>query len=68
VTQPEPGALGAALLAGYATGLYDDLEEISKRTAGTQTVYLPDPGRAALHQKRLESYRKLMALLLEQVY
>jgi hypothetical protein len=60
--------LGAALLGGFAIGLYDDLEEISKRCSGTQAIYNPDPERAALHQERLESYRKLMGLLLEHVY
>jgi xylulokinase len=68
VTQPETGTLGAALLGGYAIGLYDDLDEIAKRCAGTQAIYLPDPARAALHQERLEKYKELMALLLEHVY
>jgi xylulokinase len=68
VTQPEPGTLGAALLGGYAIGLYDDLEEISHRYAGTQTIYTPDPARAALHQERLEKYKELMGVLLEHVY
>ncbi len=68
VAQPEPGTLGAALLGGYAIGLYDDLEEISRRCAGTQMVYAPDPERAALHQERLAMYRKLMELLLEHIY
>ena len=68
VAQPEPGTLGAALLGGYAIGLYADLEEISARCAGTQSIYMPDPARAALHQERLEMYHKLMGLLLEHIY
>jgi xylulokinase len=68
VAHPEPGTLGAALLAGLAIGVYDDMEAISKKYSGTGTVYTPHPERAALHQERLESYRKLMALLLEQIY
>jgi xylulokinase len=68
VAQPEPGTLGAALLAGLALGLYDDMEEISRRYSGTEAVYTPHPERAALHQERLATYRKLMALLLEQIY
>jgi xylulokinase len=68
VAQPEPGTLGAALLAGLALGLYDDMEEISQRYSGTEAVYTPHPERAALHQERLATYRKLMALLLEQIY
>ncbi len=68
VAQPEPGTLGAALLAGLAVGVYDDLEEASKKYSGTNRVYTPDPGRAALHKERFELYRKLMALLLESIY
>ncbi len=68
VQHPEPGTLGAALLAGLAIGIYDDMEEVSKRYSGTKAVFTPDPNRAALHQERLEAYRQLMALLLEHVY
>jgi xylulokinase len=68
VEQSEPGTLGAALLAGLAIGVYDDMEAISIKYAGTGAVYTPDPERAAQHQERLETYRKLMALLLEHIY
>lgn len=68
VAHPEPGTLGAALLAGLAIGVYDDMEAISRQYSGTKTVYTPDAKRAALHQDRLETYRKLMALLLEKIY
>jgi len=68
VAHPEPGTLGAALLAGLATGVYGEIETVSERLAGTAAVYEPDPDRAALHQDKLELYRSLMALLLEHVY
>jgi xylulokinase len=68
VAQTEPGTWGAALLGGVAIGLYDDIEEVSHRYAGTQTIYQPDPDRAALHYERLQEYRKLMGLLLEHIY
>jgi xylulokinase len=68
VAQPEPGTLGAALLAGLALGVYDDMEEISRRYAGTERVYTPDTHRAELHQERLATYRRLMPLLLESIY
>lgn len=68
VDHEEPGTLGAALLAGVAIGLYDDMEEVSKRYSGTKKVYTPDPKRAALHQEKLERYRLLMKLLLEHIY
>jgi xylulokinase len=68
VAHPEPGTLGVALLAGLAIGVYDDMQEISKRYSGTKMVYTPNPERAALHQDRLETYQKLMGLLLEHIY
>ena len=68
VGHPEPGTLGAALLAGLAIGVYDDLEEISRRLSGTQKRYLPNPERARLHQERLGKYRQLMTLLLEHIF
>jgi xylulokinase len=68
VKHPEPGTLGAALLAGLAVGVYDDLEEVSRQYSGTAQVFLPNPERAALHQEALEKYRKLMTLLLADYY
>jgi xylulokinase len=68
VKHPEPGTLGAALLAGLAVGIYTDLEEISRKYSGTKAVYEPNPRRADLHQERYEKYCKLMALLLEHIY
>ena len=68
VAHPEPGTLGAALLAGLAVGVYDDMQGISRKFSGTQSVYHPHPERAAQHQERFETYNKLMALLLEHIY
>jgi xylulokinase len=68
VAHPEPGTLGAALLAGLAIGVYGDLEDISRRLSGTETTYLPNPERAERHQARLETYRQLMDLLLRHIY
>jgi xylulokinase len=68
VSHPEPGTLGAALLAGLAVGIYDDLEGISQKYSGTSAVFTPNPGRAAMHQEQYRKYNQLMALLLEQYY
>ncbi len=68
VKHPEPGTLGAALLAGLAIGVYDQIEEVSTLYSGTEQVYLPDTSRAALHQERFEKYRKIMQLLLDNIY
>jgi sugar (pentulose or hexulose) kinase len=68
VTQPEPGTLGAALLAGVGIDVYPDLDEASSALAGTSRVFEPDPSRAALHQERLETYRKLVPTLLATTF
>ncbi|NPV85776.1 MAG: hypothetical protein HPY45_07175 [Anaerolineae bacterium] len=67
-SQPEPGTFGAALLAGYGIGVYRDLETASRKYAGTGKVFTPQPGRFALHQKRLEIYRRLVPSLLHTVF
>jgi xylulokinase len=63
-SQPEPGTFGAALLAGLAVGVYDDLGQVSLRYGGTSQVFDPNPSRAALYQERIEQYRKTVATLL----
>lgn len=68
VDQPEPGTLGAALLAALATGVIDDLEEAALAFAGTAGVYEPDLERAALYGERIEYYRKTVSTLLEALY
>lgn len=68
VDHPEPGTLGAALLAGLAIGIYDDLEGISRKYSGTQQVFKPNPERAAFHQEQFQKYNHLMGLLLGQYY
>ena len=58
VKTEEAGTLGAAILAGAAIGIYEDLEAVSKSFSGTRKIYEPDPGRANLHMERLAAYRK----------
>ena len=65
VSQPEPGTLGAALLAGVAVGVYSDLEAISRTLSCTSCVYEPDTARAALHQERMRTYQTTVAALLQ---
>jgi len=65
VGQPEPGTLGAALLAGVAVGVYSDLEAISRTLSGTLCVYEPDIARAAQHHARMQTYQATVAALLQ---
>jgi xylulokinase len=66
--QPEPGTLGAALLAGYGVGIYKNIDEISAICSGKGKVYQPDPRRAEQHQDRLELYRRAVPGLLSTVF
>jgi xylulokinase len=64
-SQPEPGTLGAALLAGVAIGSYNDLEAISRALSGTSRVYEPDIAHASEHHARLQTYQATVAALLQ---
>ena len=68
IEQQEAGTLGAAILAGLAIGIYDNLEGISRSLSGTGKVLVPNPARAAAHQERLEYYRKTVGTLLRELY
>lgn len=68
VRHPEPGTLGAAILAGYAIGIFHDLEETSLRLAGTGKVYEPQAARRERYAEKLEQYRNLITTLVRNVY
>ncbi len=58
VDQPEPGTLGAAILAGLANAAFQYLDETSQAFAVTSRVFEPDRVQAECHQERIEYYRK----------
>jgi len=64
----EPGTLGAAMLAGCAIGVYEDMEAISTQLSGTTTVVQPNLKRAELHQAQFADFQRLMTVMLEHVY
>ena len=64
VNQPEPGTLGAALLAGFASGFFDDLEQALKIFTEVSRRYEPDPNRADLYRGRIQFYRSILTDLL----
>ncbi len=68
VEQQEAGTLGAAILAGVAIGIYDDLEAVSRKFSGTGKVHEPEPARAELHRERLAHYRKAVGVLLREIF
>lgn len=56
VDQPEPGTLGAAILAGNATGVYPDIEAASVRLAKVARSFDPDPRRREAHRENMQRY------------
>lgn len=48
---PEATALGAALLAGVASGRFRSAEEAAASVSRPTTIYEPDPARAAAHER-----------------
>ncbi len=68
VKQTETGTLGAAILAGYATGIFGDVDEVSKEFAGTLKTYYPNTQRAKLHAKKIGEYKKTISLHIRDMY
>ncbi len=57
-------ALGAAIFAATAAGLYPDVEAAQRAmAAGTEAVYRPDPARARHYDAVYADYRKLGAFV-----
>lgn len=53
-------AIGAAVFAATAAGLYPDIFTAQKAlSAGTERIHKPDPARVAIYNKLYEKFRKL---------
>ena len=59
-TADEAGALGAALCAGVAAGLYDDVGAAMRGTTHILRRHEPDPARAAVLDERFSLYTALI--------
>jgi len=59
----ELGALGCAMAAAVASGVYADLREASGRMTRSVFRAEPDAARAAVYAKKFELYRKVSAAL-----
>ena len=53
---------GAALLAGYGTGIYPDLASAAKRLTGIAGTYKADPDRHDLYKSRAEEYLHILEM------
>ncbi len=63
--QPEPGTLGAALLAGLAAGAYPSLDQGAERLIAPARRYEPDAQRASLYEASLRAYQAAATSLLQ---
>lgn len=64
----QSGALGAAMFAAVAAGLYGRVEEAQKSMGnGFITTYTPERVNALIYNKRYQRYRELGAMLEEQL-
>jgi len=59
----ECGLLGAAILAGAATGAFDSIDQGVDCFVRRDRVFVPDRARHALYRDRLADYRRLFPLL-----
>jgi xylulokinase len=62
---PEAACLGAALLAGLGTGVYENLEQAVARTVHYDREFLPQADRVACYSERYANYRQLYPQLRE---
>jgi len=59
----EASALGAAILAGTATGVYNSYEEAIKATVKIEATYRPRPEIHRKYRRQHETYRRLVKAL-----
>ena len=59
----EASALGAAILAGVATGIYTSYDEALGAIVKIKAVYLPRPEIHRVYQRQHEIYKQLVAAL-----
>lgn len=58
--QEEPGAWGAALLAGVTAGVYESAGPVSESTQRVARRFEPDEERAPLHEERIALHKDIV--------
>ena len=61
----EATALGAAILAGYAVGIYDDIPKAAERLIQWDKTFTPDPANHAVYQSMYGTWREVYACQLK---
>jgi L-xylulokinase len=59
----ELGAMGAAICAGVAVGLFGSFEEAAARMVRVTRVVQPDPGVRSLYEEKYARYRRFVEVL-----
>lgn len=59
----EFGPWGAALVAGYGVGVFDDLAEAAARSTGVAQRHEPDAGERAVYDRMTEHYGEVLSAL-----
>ncbi len=65
ILQPQGAPLGAAILAGQAVGLIQDLPAAAQQWAKAGKAIRPRPGRTRILKQRLDRYQRLLHQLKE---
>jgi xylulokinase len=55
----EAAGLGAAILAGAATGVYESVNDAAKSLAKVRQTFEPNPKFSEIYAERLETYRRI---------
>jgi xylulokinase len=63
----EAGVLGAAMIAGKATGVFADYEYASRKLVSRDRVFEPNAARHRIYRERFEGYRQLYPRLRETI-
>lgn len=61
----EATGLGAAILAGYGVGIYQDISEAAKELVRWDKTYTPNMENYSIYEKLYKSWRKVYAMQLE---
>ncbi len=68
VAVDEPGCLGAALLAGVGTGLYEDIPSAIRQTVRVTGRSVPEEAAAALYRERRAAFNDVYRALEARLY
>ena len=53
----DAACLGAAIIAGYGAGIYDDVAETALKFAKVDRTYTPNPENRAVYDQLIKKYR-----------